>query len=140
MRRSGNSAPAAHPSSTHCSPRIRPCGPTAPAATTGSSSPRRVSALPANTTSLRTDMPEARSELARALAEFHKTMPDVSMGSTNPHFGSKYADLADIVKVVLPALAAQGLAWITTPTMVDDSFVLRYETSEEHTSALQSLM
>src|SRR3546814_9829350 len=54
-------------------------------------------------------------------------MPDVSKGSTNPHFGSKYADLADIVKVVLPALAAQGLAWITTPTMVDDSFVLRYE-------------
>lgn len=67
------------------------------------------------------------SELAAALAKFHETLPDVTKGSTNPAFKSKYADLADIVKAVLPKLAAQGLAWMTTPTFTDHGFVLAYE-------------
>lgn len=68
-----------------------------------------------------------QSELAKALAAFHKNLPEVHKGSTNPAFKSKYADLADVVKVVLPALAAQGLAWITRPVLTDDGFVLAYE-------------
>ena len=77
-------------------------------------------------------MSERTSEIAKALAAFHKDLPEVHKGSTNPAFKSKYADLADIVKVVLPKLAAQGLAWITTPTYVDEQFVLAYEL--RHTS------
>jgi hypothetical protein len=71
-------------------------------------------------------MPEP-SELAKALTQFHTELPKVGKGSTNPAFKSKYADLADIVSVVLPALAKQGLAWITTPRVSDDGFVLEYE-------------
>lgn len=72
------------------------------------------------------------SKLAAALAEFHKNLPDVGKGSVNPAFNSKYADLADIVKVVLPALGKQGLAWIATPRFTDIGFVLEYEL--RHTS------
>lgn len=71
------------------------------------------------------------SAIAKALAAFHAELPDVSKGSTNPHFGSKYADLADIVKVVLPALARQGLAWIAAPRITEDGFVLAYELRHE---------
>jgi hypothetical protein len=72
------------------------------------------------------------SELAKALTKFHAELPKVGKGSTNPAFKSRYADLADIVSVVLPALAKQGLAWITTPRVSDDGFVLEYEL--RHTS------
>jgi hypothetical protein len=72
------------------------------------------------------------SELAKALAAFHADLPKVGKGSTNPAFKSTYADLADIVSVVLPALAKQGLAWITTPRVSDDGFTLEYEL--RHTS------
>ena len=67
------------------------------------------------------------SQLAKALTAFHADLPKVGKGSTNPAFKSKYADLADIVSVVLPALAKQGLAWITTPRVSDDGFSLEYE-------------
>jgi hypothetical protein len=70
--------------------------------------------------------------LTEALVAFHTELPKVGKGSTNPAFKSKYADLADIVSVVLPALAKQGLAWFTTPTVSDDGFVLHYEL--RHTS------
>lgn len=72
------------------------------------------------------------SELAKALNAFHTELPKVGKGSINPAFKSKYADLADIVSVVLPALAKNGLAWITTPRVSDDGFVLEYEL--RHTS------
>ncbi len=65
--------------------------------------------------------------LGAALAAFHAELPEVHKGSTNPAFKSKYADLADVVKVVLPALAKQGLAWITRPAMTEEGFVLAYE-------------
>lgn len=73
------------------------------------------------------DATDRTSPLATALAAFHTNLPEVHKGSTNPAFKSKYADLADVVKVVLPALAAQGLAWITRPVMTEDGFVLAYE-------------
>lgn len=69
--------------------------------------------------------------LATALAAFHMDLPKVGKGSTNPAFKSKYADLADIVAVVLPALGRQGLAWLTRPTMTEDGFVLEYELRHE---------
>jgi len=72
---------------------------------------------------MRDNMP---NELAKALAAFHTNLPEVGKGSINPAFKSKYADLADIVKVVLPELAKNGLAWTTTPTMQDGEFVLAY--------------
>lgn len=65
--------------------------------------------------------------LAEALAAFQSNLPHVDKGSVNPHFKSAYSPLEDIVKVVLPALAAQGLTWMTMPTMDGSEFVLKYE-------------
>jgi len=45
-----------------------------------------------------------------ALAASQMEMGPVVKGSTNPHFKSKYADLADVVSVALPALNANGIA------------------------------
>jgi hypothetical protein len=69
--------------------------------------------------------------LTTALAAFHAELPKVGKGALNPAFKSKYADLADIVAVVLPALAKQGLAWITLPTVTEDGFFLEYELRHE---------
>lgn len=73
-------------------------------------------------------MPEKKhATLTEAVAAFHADLPKVGKGSLNPAFKSKYADLADIVSVVLPALAKQGLAWLTLPTITEHGFVLSYE-------------
>jgi len=45
---------------------------------------------------------------ALALAQIE--MGSVTKGATNPAFKSKYADLADVASVVIPALAAKGVA------------------------------
>lgn len=66
------------------------------------------------------------ASLAAALSAFQYDLPTVSKGSRNEHFKSSYADLADVVGVVLPALARQGLAWVTIPTLTESGFVLQY--------------
>lgn len=66
------------------------------------------------------------ASLAAALSAFQYELPNVQKGSRNDHFKSSYADLADVVGAVLPALARQGLAWITVPTMTEAGFVLQY--------------
>lgn len=70
--------------------------------------------------------------LTAALSAFQADLPKVGKGSTNPAFKSKYADLADVVAVVLPALAKQGLAWVTAPDLTENGPVLRYQL--RHTS------
>ncbi len=77
------------------------------------------------------ETPLPHRNLASALAAFHAELPKVGKGALNPAFKSKYADLADIVAAVLPKLAVQGLAWMTTPTMNEDGFVLHYELRHE---------
>ncbi len=44
-----------------------------------------------------------------ALAAAQASMGPVTKGSTNPHFKSKYADLADVMRVVIPALTDNGI-------------------------------
>lgn len=77
--------------------------------------------------------------LTAALAAFQVDLPDVSKGSVNPAFKSKYADLADIVKVVIPALAAQGLAWVTIPDITESGPVLRGELRHASGETITSL-
>lgn len=57
----------------------------------------------------------------------HARLPEVHKTRENPFHGSKYADLADITKALLPVLGEVGLVWTTAPT-IDDAgrFVLRY--------------
>ena len=64
--------------------------------------------------------------IAEALVAFQADLPRVQKGSRNEHFRSSYADLADVVGVVLPALARQGLSWVTVPTMTPTGFALLY--------------
>lgn len=71
------------------------------------------------------------ASLAAALAAFQAELPGVSKDSENPHFKSKYADLADMSKAILPALARQGLAFLSMPTLTDRGFVLAYSLLHE---------
>ena len=65
-----------------------------------------------------------KSTLAEALAKAQANMQNAPLNKTNPHFKSKYADLAAIRDAVTPALSANGLAITQTPTYRDGAFVL----------------
>lgn len=77
--------------------------------------------------------------LAAALAAFQEDLPDVHKGSINPHFKSKYADLTDVSKVVLPALARQGLSWVAAPTLTEGMFVLAYALMHESGEKIEGM-
>jgi hypothetical protein len=77
--------------------------------------------------------------LAAALAAVQANLPTIAKGETAEVEGKsksgvpykykyRYADLADVSKVILPMLGAVGLSWITRPTLREDGkFVLAYE-------------
>lgn len=74
--------------------------------------------------------------LATALAAFQATLPTVAKGNTARIPGKEgrtgytydYADLKDVSETVLPALAAQGLAWVTAiDTNEAGAIVLRWQ-------------
>ena len=69
------------------------------------------------------------SELAKALAAFQAELPAIAKANTADMgtFKTKYADLADISRVVLPLLAKHGLSFSAKPTIDDQGrFVLAY--------------
>jgi len=76
----------------------------------------------------------SEAAFAQALATVQAAMPKVGKPNTatvptkaGGSYTYKYADLADIFEKVMPLLAANGLAWIATPTLSHgDAFVLRY--------------
>lgn len=86
-----------------------------------------------------TTMPEAavtvpgRAQLYAALAAFQKDLPHVAADNTGQvktdkaNYSYKYANLGDISPLVLPLLAAHGLAWTAKPTIDDGAFVLAYK-------------
>lgn len=53
---------------------------------------------------------EQINELATALAAAQAEMKNATLNKVNPHFKSKYADLAQIRDTVTPALAKNGIA------------------------------
>ena len=65
--------------------------------------------------------PTAHKNLATALAAFQTNLPTVAKGQTaripgkegKSGYSYDYADLTDVSAATLPALAAQGLAWVT---------------------------
>ena len=60
-----------------------------------------------------------------ALAAAQANMGTVVRGAVNPAFKSKYADLADVVAVVVPALSAQGIAIYHTMTRDDHGLIMQ---------------
>ena len=60
---------------------------------------------------------ESIKELASALAIAQGQIENASKGAINPHFRSKYADLAEVLNTVRPVLAANGLSLTQMPGM-----------------------
>ena len=60
-----------------------------------------------------------------ALAAAQKNMGKAVKGSVNPHFKSKYADLADVMQVALPALSEQGIAAWHSVTILEGTQCMR---------------
>lgn len=56
------------------------------------------------------------NELAAALAKAQLEVENASKTSANPHFKSRYADLAEILNTVRPVLAANGLSVVQLPS------------------------
>ena len=61
--------------------------------------------------------------LAHALAAARVEFPTIEKDSVNPHFRNRYADLASILKAVVPVLSRHGLA-LTQPTLFEDGQLL----------------
>lgn len=57
---------------------------------------------------------EQVNEIAAALAKAQASMKNAALNKVNPHFKSKYADLAGIRDAVTPALTANGISVVQT--------------------------
>ena len=68
---------------------------------------------------------ESINEIATALAKAQAKIRNPAKNKVNPHFKSKYADLADGLDVIRPALSEQGIAFIQPTEVVDDGVILR---------------
>jgi hypothetical protein len=75
-------------------------------------------------------MTDKPANIYTALCAAQASMGKVVKGATNPAFKSKYADLADVVAVVVPALTEQGIAMLHTVTR--DEYGLNMRTALVH--------
>ena len=64
------------------------------------------------------------NEIAKALATAQAGMENASKNAENGHFKNKYADLAEVLNVVRPALAGQGIAIVQLTSTQGDVLVL----------------
>ena len=71
-------------------------------------------------------------DLFAALAKMQGEVENATKSSTNPHFRSKYADLAEVLNTVRPVLAANGLSVIQSPSF--DGAVCHVTTTIAHSS------
>lgn len=62
---------------------------------------------------------EQINELAKALAEAQAEIENASKNSNNPHFKSKYADLAEVINTVRPVFSKHGLSVSQFPSFAD---------------------
>ena len=74
------------------------------------------------------------AELAKALAAAQAKIKNASLNKTNPHFKSKYADLAAIRDAVMPALAEQSIAVTQTTEVHGDGAQFMLCTRLTHSS------
>jgi len=65
------------------------------------------------------------NELAAALALAQGAMKNATMNRVNPHFKSRYADLASVLDAVRGPLAANGLSIVQTMNPNGDTIILR---------------
>jgi hypothetical protein len=67
---------------------------------------------------------EQLNELGKALAAAQAEMKNAKLNKVNPHFKSKYADLAEIRDTVTPALAKNGIAVVQGTDATDNGLVV----------------
>lgn len=75
---------------------------------------------------------EQINELSAALAKAQAQIENASKTSNNPHFKSKYADLAEVLNTVRPVFAANGIAIVQMPSFA--SGIVSVETMLTHAS------
>jgi hypothetical protein len=76
----------------------------------------------------------AHKNIYVALAAAQLEMGNVTKGSVNSHFRSRYADLADVTAAVIPVLASHG---ISTHYVVEDNCVVTVLTHGETETSLR---
>jgi hypothetical protein len=67
---------------------------------------------------------ESLTKLAEALSKAQGELGNVTKDNVNPHFKSKYADLASVRDAVKPVLAKHGLAVIQLPVYTEQGIAL----------------
>ena len=75
---------------------------------------------------------ESIASLAKALAKAQGEVENASKASVNPHFKSKYADLAEVLNTVRPVFSANGLSFVQMPSFAEG--VVMVETVLMHES------
>jgi hypothetical protein len=75
---------------------------------------------------------EQINELATALSKAQGELENASKSSNNPHFKSRYADLAEILNTIRPVFSAHGLAVTQCPSF--EGGVASVETVLMHSS------
>lgn len=77
---------------------------------------------------------ESIAKLAAALVKAQAEVENATKNADNPHLGSKYANLEEVLRVVKPVLSAHGLAVVQLPGIEGDSVtvetVLIHESGE----------
>lgn len=77
---------------------------------------------------------------AKAFVAAQKSTEAVKKAATNPHFRSKYADLAEVVEAVVPALNNNGIAVVQSPgfdgKLVSVTTILIHESGATMTGTL----
>jgi hypothetical protein len=68
--------------------------------------------------------PEPLDKLAPALAKAQGEMSNAHLNKVNPHFKSKFADLASIRDATIPALAKNGLSIVQFTKMHGEALIL----------------
>jgi hypothetical protein len=72
----------------------------------------------------KTNEPTGPATIAEALSAAQAELTDPPKDSTNPHYKSRYADLATVLKTVRPVLARHGIALVQTTDILDGTLVL----------------
>ena len=88
-------------------------------------------------------MSEEIGKVSASLVKAQEGVETALKASTNPHYGSSYADLTSVLGVIKPALAAHGLALLQFPGYADGivtmTTVLLHESGEWIQSPMASI-
>lgn len=83
---------------------------------------------------------ETHKTIAHALVAFQAEMKTVGKDKINPHFKSRYADIASITEDVMPTLTKHGLSFSCAPRSADNGYeivgILLHESGERLEGAL----